>query len=141
MRMTEPKRMFHVGIVVPDLEAAQAEMGAALGVTWRPVRDARYGEWDIRVSYSVEGPPYVELIEGSKGGPWTTQGAPRLDHFGVWSEDVPAEVAALLEKGLAIDFDPRSVDRPPTFCYLRSPATGTRIELVSTALRQVRGLE
>lgn len=139
--MTPPRPIFHLGIVVADLAAAQAELGRAMGLTWRDVRHSRYGDWDIRVCYSVEGPPWVELIEGPPEGPWSSRGAPRLDHFGIWSEDVAADTDALVGTGFTIDFDPRTVGKPATFCYLRSPAAGTRIELVSTALRQLRGLE
>ena len=138
--MTRSRPMFHVGILVPDLAAAQAEISAAQGVTWRETRQSRYGDWDIRVVYAVEGPPYVELIEGPEGSPWASDGGPRLDHFGIWSEDVAVDVEAFMAAGFVIDFDPRSVGKPLTFCYLRGTATGTRIELVSTELRRLRGL-
>jgi hypothetical protein len=127
---------FHVGIVVADLEAAMRELTNAVGLTWREPSRSQYGAWDIEVSYSVEGPPYLELIRGCGDGPWTLAGAPRIDHIGWATSNVVEESERLIGIGVDVDFDPSSVspNRSGVFCYHRAPASGVRIELVTGAL-------
>lgn len=129
-----PHDYFHVGIVVPDLDAAIAEAEAALQLTFNPPHDSRYGEDDIRVTYAREGPPYVELIQGTPGGRWDTAAGPRLDHIGYFSGDLDADAARLETAGLLIDIDGRTDGAP--FTYHRAPAMGMRIELVATRWRE-----
>jgi len=127
-------KFFHVGIVVEDIEAAMAELSAAIGVTWPQPHTSQYGEWTIRVTYTMEGPPYIELIEGEPGGPWDTSRGPRVDHLGIWADDVPGECARLSGLGLPLSFEPTSVGKPFTFCYHDAPTIGTRIEAVRSSL-------
>ena len=57
--------LFHIGIRVPDLDAAMLELGASHGVEWTSVRDspfrvwepgAGYAEYPLRLCFSREGP-------------------------------------------------------------------------------------
>ncbi len=123
---------FHVGIVVEDIEAAMAELSGALGVRWRKPSISVYPEWTIKVVYSIEGPPFIELIEGTtNGGPWDVSNGPRIDHIGYYSEDVLKDRAHLAANGLPIDFDPEPFGKGTNYCYHCGPATGARIELVN----------
>lgn len=126
---------FHVGLVVKNLEAAMKEMSDALGITWREPHDSTYGEWNIKVVYSIEGPPFVELVQGEDGGPWDTARGSHIDHIGVWSEDMAQESERMVAAGLPIHFDPATVGRGGTFCYHKALASGATIELVSTSAR------
>lgn len=86
----------HVGFVVPDLGAACRETGSALGLTWARVRSRVAGvttpegavDVPFVVTYSQQGPPYVELIEAVPGTLWTQERSGEPHHLGFWSEDV-----------------------------------------------------
>lgn len=91
--------IFHIGVRVPDLEKAQQELTRMTGVHWTaPARlpmnvwDPRAGasgDCEITISFSVEGPTHIELIQGSPGSYWDAgnDGA-GLHHFGAWVRDV-----------------------------------------------------
>lgn len=138
--------LYHVGYVVDDIEAAMAHYGAALGLSWavvtprvlRVVVDGADTPKDVELlaTYSVQGPPYVELIQELSGGVWGP-GSRRLDHLGYWVDDLPAAFAELSAKGL--DASVQAVDAhdcPIRFSYQRaSSQTGPWIELVDRAVR------
>jgi catechol 2,3-dioxygenase-like lactoylglutathione lyase family enzyme len=82
---------FHVGILVADLEAAIERFSRVLGVRFGPVSDTQtpvQGETNtverIRATYSVDGPPFFELIEGSGNGLFSLQNGEGLHHLGIW---------------------------------------------------------
>ena len=63
--------VFHMGIRVADLAAAQQELTDALGVSWTkpatiPMKawtpGAGYGTYDLTISCAVEGPVHMELL-------------------------------------------------------------------------------
>jgi hypothetical protein len=104
--MTEIGPHYHSAFVVPDLEAAMESFGTALGLTWTAVRDgqreihlpASVHEVRVRVAFSIQGPPYVELIERVPGSIWDPSGP---HHVGVWVDDVAAASARLEAEGLS----------------------------------------
>jgi hypothetical protein len=131
-------RIYHIGIVVPQLEPAMEELSAAAGITWaRPQRDVRvtYGTpdgprtWDVTFVYSDQ-PPYIELLLRSDGTLWTEVG---LHHLGIWSDDVDADSAALERRGCV--WQAALTDGTGARlggCYHLMPASGSRIEFAST---------
>jgi Glyoxalase/Bleomycin resistance protein/Dioxygenase superfamily len=130
---------FHVGIIVPELGQAQRDMTSILGLTWEPIMKVelpvlvgeRTVERRVTLVYSLEGPPYVELIEASEP-PWAAQDG--LHHLGIWSEDVAADIEALSSKG-HVELGTGVVDGEGTkggFSYLSGP-TGVVLELVDVA--------
>ena len=126
-----PATFYHLGFAVPDLDAAAAQMHAATGVEWRPVHPGRLGEWAYRITFSVQGPPYLELVEGPDGSPWDSSAGPRLDHLGYWCEGIAASRDALVAQGAPVDFDATPHGRP--FTYHRLDHLGIRVELVAVA--------
>lgn len=124
-----PHSYFHVGIVVPDIEAAMAEMAPALGLTFNQPHVSVYGGETITVAYAKEGPPYYELVQGSDGGRWNTSSGPVMDHVGYFSNDLDADVATLEAAGMPVDIDGRSYGS--FFTYHRSAASGMRVELIA----------
>jgi hypothetical protein len=128
---------FHIGVVVRDIHAAMDELSAAVGLSWNAPHQSRYGDFDILVSYSIEGPPFIELIQGADHSPWDTSQGPRADHIGYWSDDLAAGQAHLERAGLPLVFDGADYDRS-VFKYHRSATTGLRIELLSSAGREAR---
>jgi catechol 2,3-dioxygenase-like lactoylglutathione lyase family enzyme len=133
--------LFHVGIVVPDVEAALETYSDAFGFHWTELRRSSPQEvmaggqrvsTEIRACYSVEGPPHVELIEDVTGNVWGDS-AYGLNHTGYWADDITTARDRLERSGLpAIVFDAGST--PPRFSYHRA-ANGMWVELVGPGFR------
>jgi hypothetical protein len=91
---------YHFGLIVGNLERARTELTAALGVSW--ARDQRRTACleasggplvlNMAYAYTIEGPPYLEIIEQRPDSPFAQLG---LHHIGVWSDDPAGESARL----------------------------------------------
>lgn len=57
-----------------DIDAACRALADTLGICWSAGRDERLGEWDYRIVFSIDGPPFLELIQGPQGSPWDASG-------------------------------------------------------------------
>ncbi len=124
--------MFHVGHLVPSLEAAMAELGASLGLRWTDVvyRDQQ-PVWTpaeglrhvpLKFCYSMAGPQRLELIEGPEGTPWYYGDTQNLHHAGVWA-DVPALTDELVGRGWTLVCAQKAPeDGYGSFSYVRSPS-------------------
>lgn len=128
---------YHVGLVVPELGEAMRDLTSTLGLSWAreqrgemPVLlDGEQVMRDISFVYSVEGPPYVELI-GANDPPWRAQDG--LHHLGMWTADVVGDLNDLVAENYSVTAT--GVGRDGTvsrFAYLTSP-TGLLVELVDT---------
>jgi catechol 2,3-dioxygenase-like lactoylglutathione lyase family enzyme len=137
---------YHVGILVRDIAEACRHFGAALGITFGPVqpRVLTYtsGETDeIMLCYSVEGPPYIELIEASGSGLFGLQHPEGFHHIGAWVTDGASHCAALGSKGVAVDRQLQTVDGPygrsENFVWFNAPGDlhGVRFEFVDDSMR------
>jgi uncharacterized protein (TIGR02246 family) len=126
-------RYYHLCFVVQDIEAASREMTQTLGVAWRTVRDGRLGDWDYRIVFSVDGPPFIELVEGPPGSPWDAGAGSRFDHLGYWVDDIDVDKHALADRGAPLDFDATTLGRP--FAYHRLDSVGARVELVDRSVQ------
>src|SRR5690348_11675841 len=92
--------MYHVGIVVRDLDEAMARLTQPIGATWGPIveneamhlRDADGTDLTVRsrLCYSTEA-PYLELIEEQPGTPWVCNEFSNLHHIGFFSDDLVAD--------------------------------------------------
>ncbi len=132
----------HTALAVPDLEKAMSGYGKALGLTWaRPQQRAiriRVAAGDltteIRFTYSRQGPPHLELIEGAAGTIWAPVSG--LHHIGLWSDQLESDAAQLEHRGMALEVAglSRSGRQPSGFTYHRS-THGLRVELVDAAAR------
>ena len=92
--------LFHVGIVVPDLDAGCARFTELLGVQWGPVmendieiRDGRGHDQVVPnlIRYSTSA-PYVELIQETPGTPWVCNDFSNLHHIGYFSDRLVARL-------------------------------------------------
>jgi hypothetical protein len=133
---------FHVAQVVTDLEASMEELTNGLGVTWHSIQERvmhiRYGgevvRAELRFTYSVEGDPQIELLEGSAGSVWGPDFA-GMHHIGVWTDDFLADVAALEASGVPVEVTlaSRTTDGPHAFTYHN--LHGLRVELVPVEMK------
>ncbi len=145
--MIDYQRLFHVGVRVPDLDQAMAELGETLSVTWATAQHYRAmtvwtpaggtQTFDLQFTYSSEGPQHLELLQGEVGSPWDGSGEPGVHHLGVWVDDVVIET----ERCRSLGWDLVAAGAAPgdgygAFTYL-APPSGAIVELVSGAVRPV----
>jgi hypothetical protein len=99
---------WHVAFAVPDLDAAMAEFGAALDLTWRPVRvvpmtmhdsTGALVEMDVKVTFTQVGNPAIEMFEAIPDSPLAAQGGSVFHHMGYWCDSLEAETARLESVG------------------------------------------
>jgi len=144
--MINPNDLYHTGIVVAHLDTAAKAMSDAVGISWRPERNVTVqtttstGTLTVpfRMLYSVQGPPFIELIEAIPGTIWSVAGGTRLHHIGYWTENVAAESERLEKLGLPLEGgDGPPGGHPQNFSY-HSAANGIYIELINSANRSAR---
>ena len=137
-------QLYHVGIVVPDVEVAKAHFTDLLGITWGPVVETeafpvREGDGTERIvpntlCYSTE-PPYLELVQEVPGTVWECNEHSNLHHIGVWVDALPADSATYPELRCPLQLCGRDDDGALVqFAYHRDPL-GVRIELVDIAMK------
>ncbi len=145
--MIDYQQQFHLGIRVPNLEAAMAEYGDGLGLTWSEVRDnpaqtiwtpeAGLQELHLRYTYSGSGPQHLELLEGPPGSVWDGSDCTGAHHIGVWVDDVAADTDRLVASGWSIvgaHSDPSAGNGYGVFSYVQPPS-GLIVELVDSSLK------
>lgn len=121
--MHEPH--FHVGILVKDIEEAVADFGDRLGTRFEPVHSQQVGDETVRLCYSLQGPPYLELMEMTGAGVWSPDQGEGLHHIGLTDPSVPGRCAAFGE----VDVITSSGDGSPLVAMTRPAALhGVRIE-------------
>ena len=103
--------VFHIAMAVDDVASATATFGAALGLTWTPIKQVQLllntaagtVVTPIEAVYSREGPPYFELVSGPAGSFFApAAGGPRLHHVGYFVDDVAPEVRRLEALGMTL---------------------------------------
>jgi catechol 2,3-dioxygenase-like lactoylglutathione lyase family enzyme len=135
-----PGELYHVGIVVADLDAAMAEYGSVFGVEWtgrlgadQPIRfPDRTATITFAAVYSRQGPCRLELVQEIPGTLWTCGRG--LHHLGFWCDDVAAAGARLEKAGYApVAAQDPGDGSPPMFAYYAGP-DGIYVELVSAPM-------
>lgn len=140
------RRIFQVCMLVPDLDEAMRSMGGAAGLAWAApwtYDDLQY--WTprgvvttprIRVTYSLQGPQHVELIEPAAGGFFDLAVPRGAHHVGIWSDDVGGETAALVNEGWTAEAAAVSpAEGYGRVSFVRPPGGGMLMEIVSTQIR------
>lgn len=134
-------RVFHTGIVVPDLETARHDLGRRLEV---PFTDIASGPLDcqtpdgplsvdLRFCYSTRG-AHVELIQAVPGTVWDLARPPGGLHLGVWSDDPTAEADDLDAAGWTREVWATDDAGDMLFSYHRTPYR-LLLEVVNSNLR------
>jgi len=114
---------FQIGVHVSDIDNAMQEITAGLGLSWTDIRDMTVGEWNIRVAFARQGPPFIELVQGPPGSPWHVASGSSIDHLGYWTSEYERERERL-----------NSIDLPELRggagrVHFHLPAAGFRLEL------------
>ena len=129
---------YHFGVVVADLESAQRELADALHLTWAEPQhktltmESPEGPTPIDVGYvySLEGPPYLELLQRCPG---TTFDQVGLHHIAVWCDDFQAESARLESIGVPRETVSLRPDGTWSAGLFHTASCGLRIEVVDIA--------
>jgi hypothetical protein len=131
--------LYHVGVLVTDLDEAMERFGLVLGLTFGEPRhlhltdmvdDGEQVERHLHVVYSNEGPPYLELIEAQSEGIWGHQHGEGMHHVGSWQPGLEDKLRELAEAGVPATTTV-SIDGTLIAAYLDpAPVHATRIELV-----------
>jgi catechol 2,3-dioxygenase-like lactoylglutathione lyase family enzyme len=134
--------LYHVGIVVPDITAAQARFTELVGTQWGPITEPTM-EWrdgdgtvqvtQLRVSFS-SGPPHIELIEERPGTVWVCNEHSNLHHIGFYSGVLAADSQHLTDAGCPLQGTMATASEASAFAYHRDPL-GIRLELVDESSR------
>jgi catechol 2,3-dioxygenase-like lactoylglutathione lyase family enzyme len=137
-RLGDKPELYHVGLVVPDIAAAVEQYQDLFGLRFASLRrtalevrvDGVIRTPELIVSYTMDGPPFVELIEELSGGTWAAE-ALGLNHIGFWAKDLPAAAARLEASGLPTRVRDNGPDgRPARFTY-HPGLGGMWVELVA----------
>jgi hypothetical protein len=138
--------LFHTGIVVDDLDEAMALLTRIAGLTWAAPqtvggfiatpKGALYRK--LKVTYSVEGPHRVELIQHLDSTAWdNVTGGHRVHHLGLWTDDLRAGMERMAALGLEAEAHGLDQDgRPVGPSFHRHAASGMWIELLETSYRE-----
>jgi hypothetical protein len=136
-------RIYHVGVVVAELEPAMRELSATTGITWARRQDAAVSydtpvgsrTWEASFVCSTE-PPHIELLEHRADSVWAELG---FHHLGLWSADVHADSLALETQGCVRQAAMTDADGVRTGgCYHLLTAAASRVEVVSENLSRPR---
>ena len=138
-----PTLSFYVGILVANLEAVIERFSTVFGLTFAPIGEMRselHGavemDCQIRATYSKEGPPYIELIEGHGDGLFSLRRGEGVHHLGFWSTDHRSYEASGPGRSLPVSVTVNVAPGEPTM-WLTDPADlhGTRVEFVDERQR------
>jgi catechol 2,3-dioxygenase-like lactoylglutathione lyase family enzyme len=129
----------HIGVMVPDIDAAVGDF-ARLGLTFmeprtvhidRMVENGNETEFDLRVAFSQQGPPQLELLEVVGEGVYGPQQVGALHHIAVLDDDPIARSEQLVADGFRVTGAQYRPDGSAIVVYLESEALhGLRLELL-----------
>jgi catechol 2,3-dioxygenase-like lactoylglutathione lyase family enzyme len=118
---------FHLGILVKDVEAARSDFSVRLGLEFEPVHGQQLATGETtRFCYSLQGPPYLELVEMTGTGSWSPEQPEGFHHIGLSDPDMPARCAAF---GPGVELIAPAPDGSPLVALTQPEALhGVRVE-------------
>jgi catechol 2,3-dioxygenase-like lactoylglutathione lyase family enzyme len=104
-------RLHHIAFIVPNLEEAIAQYGAAFDMRFDPPIRARLqldqngtsSPVDLHVAYSSDGPVHIELIESTGNGILGSGHGYGFHHVGGFVGNLPAALTQLESQGITTD--------------------------------------
>ncbi|MBV9840771.1 MAG: VOC family protein [Sphingomonadaceae bacterium] len=130
------ENIYHIAHLVPDLVAAMAAFSQSLGIGWAEpfemvsqfhTPDGCIDDSHLRIGYSLQGPPFIELIErvaGSADSPFAKPPG-GVHHLGVYAERWRDETARLIALGFVHELSGDGL------AFVRDPVLDIRYEIVS----------
>lgn len=135
---------FHVGILVRDIDSAARDFSAVLGLEFEPTRTAPVATGEMMsFRYSLQGPPYLELVQMAGSGIWTPEQGEGLHHIAFADPDLPGRCAAF--DGQADTVVPGEGGTPRVIFTRPEALHGIRVEylespMVAATLQRLREL-
>ena len=132
---------FHVGFIVPDLDAAMEEFKVALGIAWRAPIDAVVPllgpdgvvEANVYSVYSEGGPPAIELGQSVPGTPLAGDGGVSFHHLGFWTDRLADSSHDLGARGWPCTATVASAENNRSRFTVQQSPHGFYVELFDTA--------
>jgi catechol 2,3-dioxygenase-like lactoylglutathione lyase family enzyme len=145
--LTATNTFFHVGILVDDLELAIERFSNVLNVNFLEPTVAhvdyleepgRMEPFDLRISYSSDGPPRYELMEAQGDGIYGLRQGQGVHHIGIWEPDCERKLEHFVGRhGLQKEGVMYTPDKRIIVAYFHpDDMHGTRIEIVDEGRRQ-----
>src|ERR1700678_4198279 len=139
MTILQPTDLYHVGLIVDDIDAAAKRLTAVNRYEWtKPVEAVlaittaeRDYEVPFKFIYSLQA-PHLELVQQIPGTIWSTTPDTAAHHLGYWVDDLATAAAGLEQAGYRQEARPAG-DELAMFAYYLDSA-GVRIEIVDRAL-------
>ena len=136
--MIEYEGLFHIGIIVPDMSRGMADIARRFGCEFPDPRDAnvrvRYrgveSQVAVKYAYSMQGPPYIELIQSVTGTVWEAPSGSRIHHLGVFCNNIEDEIAKLESEGFTYEAASLGPDGSMQGAQYINSDTLVRLELI-----------
>ncbi|MFH9610910.1 VOC family protein [Streptomyces sp. NPDC017448] len=143
-----PESYYHVGMVVPDIDAAIQQCARVLEVPFTAAAwtesphqeegDTVHTSFRQRQAISRTREPYVELIEAVGDGVFGPARAGTLMYYACWEADMKSRIARLASQGFDMDAVIRmDADSDPIAVITAYDGTGIRLELAHPAAKPV----
>ena len=138
--MSLPMKIFHAAMIVPNIEEAIETYRQSLRLDflppvtrhWPRVEQEGHDEpFDARITYSREGPFYIELLETSGPGIWSDPGCDRFHHFGIWGKNARQEASRMEADGYSWEATIHADDGITPVVFVRRG--DVRIEIIEEA--------
>ena len=137
----------HIGFVVADLNEAVSRVSQALQISFLPILDQeivnleeaeRHGPSRLRLTWSMEGPPHVELIEAHESGVYSMRASEgSFHHLGGFADEDFAIKETLSGLGVGMEAVQREADGSIIATYSDPGAFfGIRIEHIAGSQRE-----
>jgi hypothetical protein len=135
--------IFHYGLVVEDIDAAMDALGSRFELTWAPVQETpvhvHTGDGEnltenLRFTYSVQGPPNLELIQSTERKLWSPGPTGHLHHVGAYDDDFTGALERFQSNGSVLEFGGGHGEQPKGFAYFLVPG-GARVEIIDGGRR------
>ena len=138
----KPEDLYHVGIVVDDLDAMLRWFTDVAGYQWceeyagDQLVQTPEGEVTVplRFAYSMN-EPRLEILQAIPGTLWTPSDS-GIHHLGYWSDDVNHDVDTLMAAGHEVEAKAVLPDGSTLWAYCKADVA-TRVEVVSSLIRPI----
>jgi catechol 2,3-dioxygenase-like lactoylglutathione lyase family enzyme len=137
--------MYHFGVLVYNLEEAIERFSDLFGLTFNDPTDIRLNRladpdehpFDLRATYSRQGPPFMELLEANGNGVYGAHHGEGLHHVGLWDPSIATNKSMYIDKkNMSVEGEVLLPTGDVFAWYAKSDtAHGVRFEFVDEAAR------
>jgi hypothetical protein len=135
-------KFFHAALHVPDLDAAIESYGRTMQLDFLAPVTRNYARLQqknhddafvARISYSRQGPFYIELLESSGPGIFSGPALDRFHHFGIWAKDAMREGLKMEASGFQWEATIHADDGSTPVVFVRRD--DVRVEIINESRR------